>query len=178
MKKDRKHIRTSGQHKLLHGSGKSRVSRSVVPIHHRIEQFVGREGRRPRILVSSMGKKKHDKQTKMLAALLAETGFDVDISPLRQTPQGTARMAVENDVHIICFLSHRNMHKRLVTDLAKVLKEEQAENIRIVIGGAIPQSDYDFLKDAGVGLILNSETVDDVSINRLLDLCEQMGNDS
>ena len=49
--------------------------------------------------------------------------------------------------------------------------------IGIVIGGIIPRSDYDFLKDAGVGLILNSETDDDISINRLLDLCEQMGND-
>jgi methylmalonyl-CoA mutase len=178
MKKDRKHIETSDQHKLLHRSGKSRDPRSVIPIHQRIKQFVGRQGRRPRILVSSMGKKMYDQQTKLLAAFLAETGFDVDISPLRQTPQGTARMAIENDVHIICFFSHRNMHKRLVTDLARVLKAEDVENIGIVIGGAIPRSDYDFLKDAGVDLILNSEAVDAVSINRLLDLCEQMRNDS
>ena len=178
MKRNRKHVETSDQRRLLRRSGKSRSTRSIVPITQKLKQFVGRKGRRPRILISTLCKKKHDQQTKRLAAFLAETGFDVDIGPLRQTPQGTARMAIENDVHIICFLSHRNMHKRLVTDLAKVLKEEQAENIRIVIGGAIPQSDYDFLKDAGVGLILNSETVDDVSINRLLDLCEQMGNDS
>jgi methylmalonyl-CoA mutase len=178
MKKDRKHIGASDPHKLSHGSGKTRDSRSVVSIHQRIEQFVGRQGRRPRILVSSMGKKMHDQQTKLLAAFLAETGFDVDISPQRQTPQGTARMAVENDVHIVCFLSRRNMHKRLVTDLARMLKAEDVENIGIVIGGAIPRSDYDFLKNAGVGLILNSESVDDVSINRLLDLCEQMGNNS
>lgn len=172
MKKGRKHIGTSDPRKLLRRPGKSRDTRSIVLINQRIEQFVGREGRRPRILVSSMGKKKHDQETKLLAAFLAEAGFDVDISPLRQPSQGIVRMAIENDVHIICFLSSRNMHKRLVTDLAKFLKAEHAENIGIVIGGTIPQSDYNFLYGAGVSLILNSGTVDEVLINKLLDLFE------
>ncbi len=141
-------------------------------INKRIEQFVKREGRRPRIIVSSMGKDKHDQETKRLAIFFAENGFDVDISPLHQTPQGTARMAIENDVHIICFLSTENKYKNQVTDLTKVLIKEHAESIRIVIGGAIPHSDYDFLYGAGVSLILNSAQIDTVSINRLLDLFE------
>ncbi|MBE9543239.1 MAG: methylmalonyl-CoA mutase, partial [Proteobacteria bacterium] len=72
-------------------------------IKQRIEQFVKREGRRPRVLVSNMGKRSHDRDTRLLATLFAGSGFDVDISPLRQTPRGTARMAIENDVHIVCF---------------------------------------------------------------------------
>ena len=141
-------------------------------IQQRIEKFVKREGRRPRILVSSMGQKRHDQNTRQLAALFAETGFDVDISPLHQTPRGTARMAIENDVHIICFLSTENNHKKLVTELAKVLKAENAENIRIVIGGAIPRSDYDFLFEAGVAQILNSVQIDTEAVKQLLDLFE------
>jgi len=141
-------------------------------IDQKIEQFVKREGRRPRILVSSMGQKRHDQNTRQLAALFAETGFDVDISPLHQTPRGTARMAIENDVHIICFLSTENNHKKLVTELAKVLKAEKAENIRIVIGGAIPQSDYDFLYGAGVDQLLNSVQIDTEAVKQLLDLFE------
>jgi methylmalonyl-CoA mutase len=124
-----------------------------------------------------MGEKDRDRQTRLLATLLAETGFDVDIGPLRQTPRGTARMAIENDVHIVCFLSRRDLHKHLVTDLVTKFKAEHAENIGIVIGGAIPRADYDFLYDAGVGLILNSATLDEKSINRLLDLSEKVGND-
>ncbi len=81
-------------------------------------------------------------------------------------------MAIENDVHIICFLSTQNRHKKLVTDLARVLKEQHAENIRIVIGGAIPRSDYAYLYDAGAGLILNSGRVNNTSIIKLLDLFE------
>ena len=139
-------------------------------IKQRIEQFVKREGRRPRILVSSIGKKRHDQNTKLLATLFAETGFDVDISPLHQTPRGIARMAIENDDHIICFLSTENKHKSLITDMAKELKAEHAENVRIVMGGAIPRSDYKFLYGAGVDFILNSLPADKGEINQLLDL--------
>jgi methylmalonyl-CoA mutase len=143
-----------------------------APIKRRIEQFVKREGRRPRILVSNMGPDNHDHDTKLLAASFAESGFDVDISPLRQTPCGTARMAIENDVHVICFLSSDTKHKRLITDMARELKAEHAENVRIVLGGAIPRSDYKFLYGAGVALILRSLPADDGEINQLLDLFE------
>ena len=143
-----------------------------MPIKQRIEQFVKREGRRPRILVSTVGHKSHDQDYRLLASLLAEAGFDVDISPLHQTPPGTARMAIENDVHIICFLSTETDHIKLVSQLVKVLKTENAENIRIVIGGAIPLSDYDSLSDAGVNQILNSVQIDTAALNRILDLFE------
>ena len=142
-------------------------------IDQRIEQFLKRAGRRPRILISNMGKKRHDQNTRLLATIFAESGFDVDISPLHQTPRRTARMAIENDVHIICFLSAANNHKKLVMELTKVLKAEKSENIRIVIGGAIPHSDYKFLFGAGVDLILNSMPADRAEINRLLDLFEK-----
>ena len=141
-------------------------------IDQKIEKFVKREGRRPRILVSSMGKKRHNQDTRRLATLFAETGFDVDISPLHQTPRGTARMAIENDVHIICFLSTGNNYKELVMDLTRALKAEQAENIRILVGGAIPRSDYDLIYSAGVDQILDSVRIDKEAVNRLLDLFE------
>lgn len=141
-----------------------------MSIKRKIEQFVSREGRRPRILVSNMGHKSHDHDTKQLATFFAESGFDVDISPLHQTPRGTARMANENDVHVICFLSTESRHKIMITDLAKELKAERAENVKIVMGGTIPRSDYKFLYGAGVDLILNSVPADRAEINKLLDL--------
>ena len=141
-------------------------------IKQRIEQFVKREGRRPRILVSNMDNKSHDHGTKLMAAFFAESGFDVDISPSHQTPRGTARMAIENDVHVICFLSTENRHKHQVSDLAKALEAEEAENVKIVIGGAISRSDYKLLNDAGVDLILGSVPVNRTTINQLLNLFE------
>ena len=141
-------------------------------IDQRIEQFLKRAGRRPRILISNMGKKRHDQDTRLLATIFAESGFDVDISPLHQTPRRTARMAIENDVHIICFLSTANNHKKLVTELAGELKAEKAENVRIVMGGAIQRSDYNSLYGAGVDLILKSVPAGRAEINKLLDLFE------
>jgi methylmalonyl-CoA mutase len=141
-----------------------------MQIKQRIEKFVKREGRRPRVLVSSLDQQSHYQDTRLLASLLAEKGFDVDISPLHQTPRGTARMAIENDVHLICFFSTASNHKKLVTDLIKALKTENAETVGVVIGGDIPLSDYDFLYGAGVVHILNSALIDSQSANRLLDL--------
>ncbi|MEJ2285328.1 MAG: cobalamin-dependent protein [Desulfobacterales bacterium] len=141
-------------------------------IKQRIEQFVSREGRRPRILVSNIGRENHDHDTKLLAAFFAESGFDVDISPLHQTSRGTARMANENDVHVICFFSTERRLKTMITDLKRDLKAEQVEKVKIVIGGAIPRSDYQFLYDAGVDLILNSVPADEAEIHFLLDLFE------
>jgi methylmalonyl-CoA mutase len=142
-------------------------------IKQRIEQFVKREGRRPRIFVSNMGQKNHDHDTKLLAAYFAEAGFDVDISPLQQTPRRTARMAIENDVHLICFLSTDDKHKNLIAGMIKELKAQHAENIRIVMGGIIPRSDCKFLYNAGASLILKSLPADRTEIHQILDLFEQ-----
>ena len=144
-----------------------------APINRRIEQFVKREGRRPRILVSSMGPDNHDHDTKLLAAFFAETGFDVDLSPRRQTSRRTARMAIENDVHFICFLSTDKDPIRQVVDMLEELHIQQAENIRIVIGGDVPRSDYKSLYEAGVALILSSLPADHGEVNQLLDLFEK-----
>jgi methylmalonyl-CoA mutase len=145
---------------------------TIPLIKRRIEQFVERQGRRPRILVSNMGQKNHDHDTKLLAAVFAESGFDVDISPQRQTPRGTARMAIENDVHLICFLSTENNHGSQIDDLLKALKAQHAQDIKIIMGGAIPRADYTLLYDAGVALVLNSLPADAGEINQLLDLFE------
>ena len=57
-----------------------------------------------------------------------------------------------------------------------MLDAEHAENIKIVIGGTIPRSDYKFLYDAGIDLILRSVPADRAAINQLLDLFELYGN--
>ena len=147
-----------------------------MPIKPKIEKFVKRQGRRPRILVSNMGHANHDYDTKLLATFFAESGFDVDISPLRQTSRGAARMAIENDVHLICFLSNENRHKKLIAEMVKALRREKGEDIKIIIGGAIPRSDYNFLSGAGADLILCSVPADTASIKRIMELIESFGN--
>lgn len=142
-------------------------------IKHRIERFVKKVGRRPRILVGSMGSKNHDRDIKQLAAGFAEAGFDVDISLLQLTPGHTARMAVENDVHLICLLNTTEEHERLIAKLVKELNARQAKNVGIVMGGAILQSERHALSDAGVGLILSSLPAGRAEIHQIIDLIDK-----
>lgn len=70
-------------------------------VREMVVRFEQKEGRRPRILVAKMGQDGHDRGQKVIATAFADLGFDVDIGPLFQTPEETARQAVENDVHIV-----------------------------------------------------------------------------
>ena len=55
----------------------------------------------PGMLVTKMGQDGHDRGIKVVATAYADLGFDVDISPMFQTPEEAAKMAVENDVHLV-----------------------------------------------------------------------------
>ncbi|MGC4048963.1 MAG: cobalamin-dependent protein [Paludibaculum sp.] len=81
------------------------------------EEFSKLEGRRPRLLVAKMGQDGHDRGAKVIATAFADLGFDVDVGPLFATPKEVARMAVENDVHVIGVTSLAGGHKTLVPEL-------------------------------------------------------------
>ena len=138
----------------------------------RTERFQGKEGRRPRILVTKMGQDGHDRGIKVIATGFADLGFDVDISPLFQTPEEVAKMAVENDVHVVGVSSQVAAHKTLVPQLVKALKSEGGEDILVVVGGIIPPRDYDFLYDAGAAGVFGPGTPVTESANQVLNALE------
>ena len=121
----------------------------ITALRKRTENFEKKHGRRPRILVTKMGQDGHDRGVKVIATAYADFGFDVDISPMFQTPEEAARMAVENDVHVVGVSSLAAGHKALVPALIAALKKEGADDIKVVVGGIIPPKDYDMLKAAG-----------------------------
>jgi len=121
----------------------------ITALRKRTEDFEKNTGRRPRILVTKMGQDGHDRGVKVIATAYADFGFDVDISPMFQTPEEAARMAVENDVHVVGVSSLAAGHKTLVPALVAALKKEGADDIKVVVGGIIPPKDYDMLKAAG-----------------------------
>jgi len=85
-------------------------------------------------------------------------GFDVDIAPLFQTPEEVVKQSIENDVHVIGISSQAAGHKTLIEQLMKVLRQENSEDIAVVVGGVIPPQDYDFLKILGVSCIFGPGT--------------------
>ncbi len=121
-------------------------------------EFEKREGRRPRILIAKMGQDGHDRGAKVVATAYADMGFDVDIGPLFQTPEETAKQAVENDVHIIGMSSLAGGHKTLLPALVQELKKLNREDIIIICGGVIPPQDYDFLFKNGASAIFGPGT--------------------
>lgn len=140
------------------------------------DKFEAIEGRRPRILVAKMGQDGHDRGAKVISTAFADMGFDVDIGPLFQTPDETARQAVENDVHIVGVSSLAAGHKTLVPKLYDELKNLGREDIMIIAGGVIPAQDYQFLKDNGATEIFGPGTVIPVAAEKILiDLLEIVG---
>ncbi len=123
------------------------------------DEFANLEGRRPRIMVAKMGQDGHDRGAKVVSTSFADLGFDVDIGPLFQTPAEAAKQAVENDVHILGVSSLAAGHKTLVPQVLKELKKLGREDILVVVGGVIPQQDYQFLYDAGAAAIFGPGTV-------------------
>ncbi len=122
------------------------------------DKFAEEEGRRPRILVAKMGQDGHDRGAKVVATAYADMGFDVDLGPLFQTPEETAKQAIENDVHVVGVSSLAAGHKTLVPALIEELKKHGRGDIIVIVGGVIPPQDYDFLFKAGVSAIFGPGT--------------------
>jgi len=133
------------------------------------EKVLELEGRRPRILVSKMGQDGHDRGAKVIATSFADIGFDVDIGPLFSTPAEVAKMALENDVHIVGVSSLAAGHKTLIPELISELKKLDLDHVIVVAGGVIPKQDYDFLYDAGVDAVFGPGTVISQAAGDLLD---------
>ncbi len=143
-------------------------SEIIDAIRKRTRDFLEKEGRRPRILLTKMGQDGHDRGIKVVATAFADLGFDVDISPMFQTPEEAAKMAVENVVHIVGASSLAAGHKALVPELIENLKKEGGDDILVVVGGVIPPGDYQFLYDKGVVGIFGPGTPITQSVNQVL----------
>jgi methylmalonyl-CoA mutase len=148
-------------------------SEVINSVRKRTEAFAEKEGRRPRILVTKMGQDGHDRGIKVIATAFADLGFDVDISPMFQTPEEAAKMAVENDVHVVGASSLAAGHKVLVPALVKALKKEGADDVLVVVGGVIPPTDYQYLYDAGAVGVFGPGTPVTDSANHILNELEK-----
>ncbi len=145
----------------------------IEALRKRTETFLAKTGRRPRQLVTKMGQDGHDRGIKVVATAYADIGFDVDISPMFQTPEEAAKMAVENDVHVVGVSSLAAGHKTLVPELITRLREMGADDIIVVVGGVIPPVDYEFLYEKGVKGIFGPGTAVTDSADKVLALLEE-----
>ena len=138
--------------------------------------FAAQDGRRPRILIAKMGQDGHDRGQKVIASAFADLGFDVDIGPLFATPDEAARQAIENDVHIVGISTLAAGHLTLVPELKRALGTQGRPDIMIVVGGVVPQQDFEALYAAGVSAIFPPGTVIAEAAEKLLaELNQRLG---
>jgi methylmalonyl-CoA mutase len=149
-------------------SAESRMDPEFEKARTLTETFAKAEGRRPRILVAKMGQDGHDRGAKVIATAFADLGFDVDVGPLFQTPEEVARMAVENDVHILGVSSLAGGHMTLVPEVIRELKRLGREDILVVVGGVIPAQDFAALREAGAASVFGPGTRIPVSAQEIL----------
>jgi methylmalonyl-CoA mutase len=149
-------------------------SEVIEAVRKRTAEFADKHGRRPRILVTKMGQDGHDRGYKLISTAYADLGFDVDISPMFQTPAEAARMAIENDVHVVGVSSLAAGHKYLVPEVRRELDEQGGKEICVVVGGIIPPGDYDTLLESGAAAIFGPGTPVIESANKVLNILEAL----
>ena len=134
------------------------------------KKFSEMEGRQPRIMIAKMGQDGHDRGAKVVATGYADIGFDVDMGPLFQTPEESAKQAVENDVHVIGVSSLAAGHKTLVPAIIEELKKLGRDDIMVICGGVIPAQDYQYLYDAGAVAIFGPGTSVSAAGKKILEI--------
>ena len=123
-----------------------------------VEAVGTRLGRKPRLLVAKMGQDGHDRGANLVASAFADLGFEVVSGPLFQTPEESARLAVERQVDVVGASTLAAGHKTLVPELIAQLRDMGRPDIKVVVGGVIPQRDYEMLREAGVQAIFGPGT--------------------
>lgn len=170
---------TFGRHKAVNKSvsgvysSESQDQEPFQEVRRLADEFATLEGRRPRVLIAKMGQDGHDRGAKVVATSFADMGFDVDVSPLFQTPQEIAQQAIDNDVHCVGCSSLAAGHKTLIPQLIEELKKFGRDDILVFAGGVIPPKDYDFLYEAGVAAIFGPGTVITSSAKKVMQLLLQ-----
>jgi len=161
--------------RVISGAYASEYGDSAImdALRERTNAFLAQTGRRPRQLVTKMGQDGHDRGIKVVASAYADIGFDVDIGPMFQTPEEAAKMAIENDVHVVGVSSLAAGHKTLVPQLIEHLEKMGGGDILVVVGGVIPPADYDFLYAHGVRGIFGPGTPLTESAGKVLKLLEE-----
>lgn len=139
----------------------------------KVQTFSKKEGRNPRILVAKMGQDGHDRGAKVIASGFADLGYDVDVGTLFSTPAEVARQAVDNDVHVVGASSLAAGHLTLIPALRKELNKAGGEHIVLVVGGVIPEMDYDELRRGGAQMIFGPGTKITNASNEIIEFIEK-----
>jgi methylmalonyl-CoA mutase len=117
-----------------------------------------KNGRKPKILLAKMGQDGHDRGLYAVAAALSDQGFEVRMTPLFQTPEQVGLFVQKWGADLVSVSSMTNGHGALIPDLCQWLKKHGLGHVKVILGGIIPEKDYESMKEQGVDLIFGPGT--------------------
>jgi methylmalonyl-CoA mutase C-terminal domain/subunit len=103
-----------------------------------------------RVLIAKPGLDGHDRGAKVVARSLRDAGMEVIYTGLRQTPEMIAEAALQEDVDAIGLSILSGAHMALVPRVMELLRQQGQDNVRVLVGGIIPDEDVPRLKELGV----------------------------
>ncbi|MBE0480253.1 MAG: cobalamin B12-binding domain-containing protein [Dehalococcoidia bacterium] len=120
---------------------------------------------KPRILLVKHWIDIHDRGLRLIAARCKDAGFEVVYASYSQ-PEEVVKMAVQEDVDVIGMSFFTSAYEAHLPKVMKGLKENNMNNVMVVLGGVIPDEDYDMLKSSGVREIYGAGS----DINQFIEL--------
>jgi len=106
--------------------------------------------RKIRVVIAKPGLDGHDRGAKIIARALRDAGMEVIYTGLHQTPEQIVETAVQEDADAVGISILSGAHMTLVPRIVELLRENEAEDVVVVVGGTIPREDAEELKSQGV----------------------------
>jgi methylmalonyl-CoA mutase, C-terminal domain len=107
-------------------------------------------GRRIRVVVAKPGLDGHDRGAKIIARALRDAGMEVIYTGLHQTPEQIVETVLQEDADAVGLSILSGAHMTLVPRVVELLREQDAGDVVVTVGGTIPAQDIPELKELGV----------------------------
>jgi methylmalonyl-CoA mutase, C-terminal domain len=120
--------------------------------------------RKIRVLVAKPGLDGHDRGAKIIAQALRDAGMEVIYTGLRQSPEMIAEAALQEDVDIVGLSILSGAHMALVPRVLELLRTNGQGEVRLFLGGIIPEEDIPELKNMGVYAVYGPGTLTDAVV--------------
>jgi len=124
-------------------------------------------GRPIRVLIAKVGLDGHDRGAKVVARCLRDAGMEVVYTGLHRTPEEVVAAAVQEDVDILGVSLLSGAHMTLVPRVLELMRRAGADDVRLVVGGVVPDEDVPELRKLGVGDVILQDTPPDEVVARV-----------
>jgi len=128
-----------------------------------------------RVLLAKVGLDGHDRGVKVVARTLRDAGMDVIYTGLHRTPLEVVNAAIQEDVDVLGISLLSGAHMTICPKIMDLLKEKDAEDTIVVVGGVVPDEDVAYLKEIGVKELLLQDTPPAKIVETLTRLVEERG---